>query len=105
MNISPLQANLASPGVDAQNSPEGPGAQQAAKNREVVKAIHALNAKEAFGPGSELRFSLDRSTGRPLIQIVDRTTNEVLNQIPPEEVLRLDEVLNQLYPQGRSRMA
>src|ERR1044071_1942214 len=103
MNITAFQANLASPGVDPQNSPEGPGAQQAAKNREVIRAIHALNTKEAFGPGSELRFSLDRSTGRPLIQIVDRTTNEVLNQIPPQEVLRLDAVLSQLQSQSQGR--
>ncbi len=103
MIISPAQAAPAAPGTDASKSPENAGIEQAAKNREIVKAIHAINAKEAFGPGSELRFAVDRDTGRPLIRIVDRATNEVLNQIPPEDVLRLAEVLGQL--QGHARMA
>src|SRR5712692_3962741 len=103
MNISPTQASLASGTVDVQNSPEGPGPEQAAQNREVAKAVRAINDKEAFGPGSELRFSIDRDTGRALIRIVDRTTNEVLNQIPPEDVLRLAIVLAEL--RGHQRLA
>ncbi len=103
MNISPIQASLASGTVDAQNSPEGPAPEQAAQNREVAKAIRAINDKEVFGPGSELRFSIDRDTGRALIRIVDRTTNEVLNQIPPEAVLRLAIVLAELH--GHARLA
>ena len=99
MNISHLQANLVSNVSDGQNSPEGPGAAQAAKNRALVKAIQAINAKEVFGPGSELQFSIDRDTKRPLIRIVDRTTNEVLSQIPPEDVIRMAEVLSEI--QGR----
>lgn len=102
MNINHLQASLASNVSDGQNSPAGPGAAQAAKNRELVKAIQAINAKEVFGPGSELRFSVDRDTGRPLIRIVDRATNEVLNQIPPENIIRLAEVLNEI--QGHVRV-
>ena len=102
MNISHLQANLASSISDGQNSPAGPEAAQAAKNRELVKAIQAINAKEVIGPGSELRFSLDRDTGRPLIRIVDRATNEVLSQIPPEDVIRLAEILSQI--QGHARV-
>lgn len=94
MNISHLQATLASLGADAQNSPEGPAFEQAAKNREVVKAIQAINDKQVFGPGSELRFSVDHDTGRSLIRIVDRATNEVLNQIPPEAVIRLAAALD-----------
>ncbi|HYM10958.1 MAG TPA: flagellar protein FlaG [Bryobacterales bacterium] len=101
MTISSLQATLASGGTDPQNSPEGPGAQQAAKNREVAKAVEAINAKQSYGPGSELRFSVDRGTGRPLIQIVDRTTNEVISQIPPEEVIHLAAVLSQIQNHGR----
>ena len=96
MNISSLQANLATGPADVQNSAEGPGPEQAAKNREILKAIRAINANEAFGPGSELRFSVDRDTGRPLIRIVDRATNEVLNQIPPEDILHMMTVLEEL---------
>ena len=103
MNISYIQANLASGTVDAQNSPEGPAPEQAAQNREIARAIRAINDKEVFGPGSELRFAVDRGTGRALIRIVDRTTNEVLNQIPPEAVLRLAAALEELH--GHPRLA
>lgn len=104
MNISHLQATLASLGADAQNSTEGPAFEQAAKNRELFKAIQAINDKEVFSPGSELRFSTDHDTGRSLIQIVDRATNEVLNQIPPEDVIRLAAVLNEEL-RGHMRIA
>ena len=93
MNISHIQTTLVGGREDPQNSPGGPGPEQAARNRELARAIQAINQHEVFGPGSELRFSVDRETGRGLIRIVDRTTNEVLNQIPPEDVIHLSEVL------------
>ena|SRR2546425_11334689 len=96
MTISPVQINLASSQVDPQNSPQGPGPEQAAKNRQIARAIHAINEHQVFGPGSELRFSIDPDTGRGLIRIVDRTTNEVLNQIPSEELLRMWALLQEL---------
>lgn len=97
MTISHLQASLAAGRVDAQNSPGGPGVEQAAINRELVQAVRAINANESFGSASEVRFSVDRDTGRPLIRIVDRATNEVLNQIPPEELLHLQAVLRGMH--------
>ena len=46
-----------------------------------------------MGPTSELRFAFDPNTGRPLIKIVDRVTNEVISQLPPEVTLRAAEIL------------
>ena len=96
MTISALQTTLASGQADPQNSPQGPAPEQAARNREIARAIQAINDHEVFGPGSELRFSVDRETGRGLIKIVDRVTNEVLNQIPPEEAIRMSEALAEI---------
>ena len=96
MTVSHLQGSLAAGRVDPQNSPEGPSVEQAARNRELARAIRAINANEVFGPGNELRFSLDPETGTALIRIVDRATNEVLNQIPPEELLHMAAVLDKL---------
>ena len=89
MTIHPLQTAGAAGRADQQNSPETAAVEQAARNRELARAVKAINDHEAFGSSSELRFAIDRETGRGLIRIVDRATNEVLNQIPPEEVLRL----------------
>ena len=37
---------------------------------------------------------MDRETQRPVIEIVDRKTREVIQQVPPEYVLRVTEALN-----------
>jgi uncharacterized FlaG/YvyC family protein len=66
---------------------------QAAENRDVVRAVKALNGSEMFGEENELTFQRDPATQRMVVRIVNRTTNEVVTQIPPEYVLRLAEDL------------
>ncbi len=60
-----------------------------AQQREIIQAVKAINPSELFGQNSELTFVMDRETHRPLVRIVDRKTNEVLMQVPPEYVLRM----------------
>jgi uncharacterized FlaG/YvyC family protein len=72
------------PAAAAVQAPE-----QAASNRQIVQAVKAVNKSEMLGENSELSFMLDRETQRPVIQILDRRTREVIQQIPPEYVLRL----------------
>jgi flagellar protein FlaG len=67
--------------------------EQKAENREIIQAVKAVNNAELFGNNSELTFSLDRQTRRAIVRIMDRKTNEVIQQIPPEYVLRLAEDL------------
>jgi flagellar protein FlaG len=63
--------------------------EQQAEQRAIVQAVHAVNATGALGDGRELVFSFDRQTRRPIIRLVDRTTGEVLRQIPNAQALRL----------------
>jgi len=63
--------------------------EQVAENRQVIQAVKALNRAEMFGGDNELTFSRDRETKRMVVQLVDRKTDEVISQIPPEYVLRL----------------
>jgi flagellar protein FlaG len=65
-----------------------------AANREVIQAVRAVNASGNLGR-NELTFSLDPHTRRPVITIVNRDTNEVVDQIPNDQVLRLAEDLKQ----------
>jgi flagellar protein FlaG len=67
--------------------------EQPAEQREVIKAVKALNATEMFGEQNELQFQTDRQTRRMVVQVVDRKTKEVVSQVPPEYVLRLAEDL------------
>jgi flagellar protein FlaG len=67
--------------------------ERVAEQRELIRAVKALNASDLFGTSRELSFAVDRETKRPVIRIVDRTTKEVVQQIPPEYLLRMAEDL------------
>lgn len=62
-----------------------------ADQRTLIQAVKAVDATQLFGQENELTFVLDRITRRPLVRIVNRKTGEVVQQIPPEYVLRLAE--------------
>ena len=88
------------PVIDAGLSRTQDSIQIQAENREVIQAVRAVNASVNLGNDNELTFSFDRQTRRPIIKIVNRTTKEVVQQIPNEQVLRLAEALR-LPGQGR----
>jgi len=64
------------------------------EQRDLIRAVHALNATDMFGDNRELTFSLDRETRRPVIKIIDSKTKEVIQQIPQEFALRLAQDLS-----------
>ena len=66
-----------------------------AENRDLVQAVKALNAAARLGDDNELSLLLDRNTRLPVIRIINRKTNELVEQIPAEKVLRLAEELRQ----------
>lgn len=43
----------------------------------------------------ELHFSLDDGSGEVVVKVIDRETDEILREIPSEEVLRLREKLEE----------
>ncbi|HRQ59072.1 MAG TPA: flagellar protein FlaG, partial [Azoarcus taiwanensis] len=45
---------------------------------------------------SDLRFTIDDDTGRTVVKIVDKETDEVIKQIPSEEMLRISRALDTL---------
>ena len=67
--------------------------ENAAQNRQVVQAVKALNKSEMFGSENGLEFQKDPDTKRWVVKVVNRTTGDVVSQIPPEYVLRLAETL------------
>ena len=70
-------------------------AEQQAENRQLIQAVHAINASEMFGEDSELTFSFDRRTRHIVMRLVSRKTKEVIRQIPAEQILRLAELAGQ----------
>ena len=61
----------------------------AAENREVVQAVKALNKTEMFGQENDLVFQRDPQTQKMVVRVVNRTTKDVISQIPAEYILRL----------------
>jgi flagellar protein FlaG len=68
--------------------------EQTAENRRIIVAVRTINKAELLGE-NELTFQMDRETRRPVIRVVDRQTREVIEQIPPEYVLRVAEGLRE----------
>jgi len=65
--------------VEAAMAPTREAVQEAAKRiEEFVQSV-----------GRALSFSVDSSTGRSILRVVDPQSGEVVRQLPPEEVLRV----------------
>ncbi len=62
------------------------------QEKEIDTAISQLN-DYAQNLKRELHFSVDEASGRTVIKVTDPETEEIIRQIPPEEVLRIAESL------------
>ena len=90
MNFDPLQRAGAVPVVSEPRSPESTA------HRELIVAVKAVNASEAFGKQSELTYAFERGTHRVVARLVDKKTGELIAEIPSEEVRRLARSLAQV---------
>lgn len=61
-------------------------AEEQAQNRQLIRAVRAVNGVELYGQDSEVTFVLDQA-GHALLQVVNRKTKEVIRQIPPLDLL------------------
>ena len=62
-----------------------------AEQGRLIQAVKSVNQSGVFGSSDELTFTSDPESGRPVIQLVNRETKEVVRQIPAEYLLRLSE--------------
>jgi flagellar protein FlaG len=81
------------PAIAREVNDTGNSIQIQAANRDIIQAVRAVNASDKLGDKNELNYSLDPRTRRPVVKIVNRDTQEVIEQIPNEDVLRLAENL------------
>lgn len=96
MVITSIQPAASSPQVGAQAS-----VQQAAQSRQLVQAAKSVNDSGVLGQ-NQLVFIIDRHTHQPVFRIVDRNTQQVISQIPPDYVLRLAQDLGSTSAQTLS---
>jgi uncharacterized FlaG/YvyC family protein len=96
MEITAIDRSAQASTVPAAAAP----ADRAAENREVVRAVKALNGAEMFGEDNQLTFRRDPDTQRMVIRVVNKKTDELVSQIPAEYVLRL---AKDLAPKTKAR--
>ena len=79
--------------IDAANAGVAQATEQAAVKREptVVEVKQAARQLESFMESMNryLEFRVDEDSGRTIVTVKDKSTGEVVRQIPSEEVLRL----------------
>lgn len=64
-------------------------------SEQVKQAMEKIRA--AVAPTSQgLQFSMDESSGRTVIKVVDSSTQEVIRQIPSEEALKMAQELERM---------
>jgi len=100
--VESLRANTVRPSAEAAAKPpaidpersDSAGGGAGISHEELTEAVTRLN--DLVQPiRRELHFSVDDSTGETIIRVIDAETQELIRQIPPEEVLTLMQHLEQ----------
>ena len=85
------QAN-ASASARASSSPTG---NSTVAPEELQKAVDSMN-DFVSSIRNPLNFSIDKDTGPTIVKVIDQTTDEVIKQIPSEEMLAIAKAIDKL---------
>lgn len=91
-----VPAPAAPPSSVAQRPAEAESNTQAPSPERVDQAIKQVN--ETFNQkGQNLYASIerDKSTGIPVVKVLDKSTNEVISQFPSKEIIAIAEAIDQ----------
>ncbi len=62
---------------------------------QIVQAVEEM--RNAIAPVAQnLQFSIDEDIGRTIVKVVDASTDEVIRQIPSEEIVAIAKAMNKL---------
>lgn len=64
---------------------------------QLEKAVHEANASMALR-SVDVRFEIDKDIDKVIVKVVDKSSGEVIRQIPSEEVVRIAKVLEGKLP-------
>jgi flagellar protein FlaG len=81
-------APVAGQGQPADGGRVAPADDPAARGKRLAEAVTSLN-DYVQSVRRDLQFSIDEQTGVTVIKVVDSETQEVIRQIPPDEILNL----------------
>ena len=98
-------------------APLGSGPQEADSSSEAVEGLSRAVDRETLdkavasvkefieSTNRQLDFKVDEETGRTLVRVIDPDSGDLIRQLPPEELIAVAEVLEQLGSQKEARSA
>lgn len=78
--------------VELDQAEQADGADKKVQNEELLNQIKGLTEDGLYS----VRFENDDRTEEMVVKIVDRESNEVIRQVPPDDLLEMKEVLEDL---------
>jgi flagellar protein FlaG len=78
------------------NTQDAQAAQTAQVSPEELNSALEKVEKFVSATTSDINFSIDEESGSTVVKIVDRSTQEVIRQIPSEEMLEISRALDRL---------
>lgn len=92
-SVSPTRFAASEPAPAHAPLPEAPPVRlTAAQVEQMVQEVRQVVEPVA----QNLQFSIDKGTGRTIVKVVDAQTDEVIRQIPSEELLAISKALDRL---------
>lgn len=88
-----MEVGSYSPNLSALAFEVYPTRREQAENRELIRAVRAMNEAAPLGDRNELTYSWDKDLRRPVVRLVNRDTGEVVRQIPARELLEMARTL------------
>lgn len=95
VNAKPDNAIKAVTKAVADNAATGTEKQSVATAEQVTDALSVVNKAAVFEQRS-LSFMLDETSGRSVIKVMDKATEQVIRQIPSEELLKVAQDIKRL---------
>lgn len=77
------------------SQPQKPARDSAADSAALQSAVDRTN-KMIQPIATDLQFSVDSGTNQTVVKVVDMATNQVIRQVPSEEMLKIAEALDKL---------
>jgi uncharacterized FlaG/YvyC family protein len=75
---------------------------QISQTRALAQAVQRVNAALVLPDNQQLSVSLDPQSKSPVVKFTDTNTNEVIDQVPAEYVLRLADYLESQQAQEQA---
>lgn len=79
----------------ARGQTSAPGTNSAISPQELQEAVDSMN-DFVKSLRNTLNFSIDKDTGRTVVKVIDQATDEVIKQIPSEEMLAISKAIDKL---------